>query len=213
MDLALHGLGHGVVDDHPIGRLVEKARRARPDLALIRREVRVVHVVHLDLRNLARLEVVHAKHVGLRCVREREPELVRPARRDGEHVLRHADHERRKRLPRPRFEPRDVHVVLMPDEERLAISGPCDPVRLLAHHQANDLFHGDRVDDRGGVAHAIVDRDPLSIGRDPELMRELADRDLSNEGIRLARFSVEHPHLVGAFGSDEDAELRVERHR
>ena len=128
-------------------------------------------------------------------------------------MLRHADHERRQRLPRPRFEPRDVRVVLMPDEQRFAIRGPRDPVRLLPHHQPNDLFHGDGVDDRGGVAHAVVDRDPLSIGRDPELMRELADRDLSNERIGLARSSVEHPHLVGAFGSDEDAELRVERHR
>jgi len=44
-------------------------------------------------------------------------------------------------------------------------------------------------------------------------MRKLADRDLSDERIGLARSSVEHPDLVGAFGSDEDAELRVERRR
>ena len=211
MDLFLHRLRDRVVDDHPVGRLIEEPRGARPDFTLIGCEVRIVNIADLDLRDLVRVEVVHAKNVGLRRVREREPELVRAARRDREHVLRHADHERRKGLPGAGLEARDVGVVLMTDEKRLAVGGPRDPVGLLPHHQADDLFHREGIDHRGGVAHAVVDRDPLPIGGDSELVRELADRDLSDEGVRLAGSSVEHPDLVGAFGGNEDAELRIQR--
>jgi hypothetical protein len=121
VDLLLHSLGGRVVDHHPIRGLVEEARGARPDLALIRREVRVVHVADLDRRDLVRLEVVDAKDIALRRVRKREPELVRAARCDRQDVLRDADHERRERLPGPGFEARDVRVVFVTDEERFRV--------------------------------------------------------------------------------------------
>src|SRR6267378_6550498 len=88
VDLLLDGLGQGVVDDHPVGGFVEEAGGARPDLALIGREVRVVNVADLDRRDLVRLEIVDAKDIALRRVRQSEPELVWPARRDRQHVLR-----------------------------------------------------------------------------------------------------------------------------
>ena len=84
-------------------------------------------------------------------------------------------------------------------------------MRLLPDHQPHDLPHRERIDDRGRVPHTVVHRDPLAIGRDPELMRELSDGDLADHRVLLARLSVQDPDLVGAFGCDEDAELRIAR--
>ena len=60
MDLGLDGLRVGVIDHHAVGGLVEESGRARPDLALVRGEVRVVHVAHFHARDLVRVEVVDA---------------------------------------------------------------------------------------------------------------------------------------------------------
>ena len=172
-----------------------------------------MHVADFDRRDLVRLEVIDTEDVTLRRVGEREPELVRPARRDREDVLGHADHERRQRLPGPGLKSRDVVVVLVADEEGPAVGRPHDPVRLFSDHQAGDLFHRERIDDRSRVSHPVVHRDPFAVRRHSELMRELAHGDLSHERVRLAGFAVEHPDLIGAFRRDEDPELRIKRCR